>query len=415
LGWSQKFKYVAYFDSCAYKLDKYGTYDCIVAVSNSSSINISTKDLLKTDAFKTLKEELDKTTNWLFGFLSYDLKNQIETLESNNKDIIQFPEMFFFKPEILFLQQKGKWSVQIFDKKILLNDVIDEVNQYTQPYLNEREDFIIENRVDKNDYLNILKKIRQDIINGTYYEINFCREFYAENVKLEPAAIFNKLNKMAEAPMSAFLKLDKQYALCASPERFLKKQGNKLIAQPMKGTCKRGSNEKEDRQLKKQLNKSIKERAENIMIVDLMRNDLTKSAKPCSIEVENLFNVLTFNGFHTMVSTVKSTLYNEVHLIDAIKNAFPIGSMTGAPKVKVMEHIEQYEQSKRGLYAGAIGYINPNGDFDFNVVIRSMLYDAAKQYLSFQTGGAIVYDSIAEEEYEETNLKAVNIFKVLLK
>jgi len=227
-------------------------------------------------------------------------------------------------------------------------------------------------------------------------------------------AVFKQLSRQASAPMSAFVKMKDQYMLSASPERFLKKQGEQLIAQPMKGTCKRGKTSKEDEALKKQLQQSIKERAENIMIVDLMRNDLTKSAQLGSIEVENLFQIQSFKGFHTMISTIKANIRKGVHWVDAIKNAFPIGSMTGAPKVKVMEHIEQYEQSKRGFYAGAVGYCTPTGDFDFNVIIRSILYNSLKQYLSFQTGGAIVYDSLAEEEWEETNLKAQNIFLSLL-
>ena len=227
---------------------------------------------------------------------------------------------------------------------------------------------------------------------------------------MNPQATFKKLIEQTAAPMSAFVKINKQYILSTSPERFLKKQGSHLIAQPMKGTCKRGSTPKEDKLLKKRLQESIKERAENIMIVDLMRNDLTKSAQLGSIEVENLFQIQSFKGFHTMISTVKANIRKDLHWVDAIKNAFPIGSMTGAPKVKVMEHIEAYEQTKRGFYAGALGYCTPKGDFDFNVVIRSILYNATLQYLSFQTGGAIVYDSVVEDEWEETNLKAQNIF-----
>jgi len=369
--------------------------------------------LLQQDAFEFLKSEVDKKAGWWFGGFSYDLKNQIEKLQSNNYDGLHMPELFFFQPEILFVQKKGKWTIEIFNKRLKVELIFSEVKDQKINQVQVQKTFKIKSRIDKSDYLKMFKKIKQDIIEGTYYELNFCREFYAEKERLNPVTVFKELSKQASAPMTAFVKIKDQYILSASPERFLKKQGNQLIAQPMKGTCKRGDTNQEDEVLKKQLQQSIKERAENIMIVDLMRNDLTKSAQLGSISVENLFQIQSFTGFHTMISTVKAKIRKGVHWVDAIKNAFPIGSMTGAPKVKVMEYIEQYEQTIRGFYAGAIGYCAPNQDFDFNVIIRSILYNATKQYLSFQTGGAIVYDSIAEEEWEETNLKAQNIFSTL--
>lgn len=388
-----------------------------MAVSNKAVISLYEKDLLEKDAFEFLKTEVDKKPGWWFGGFSYDLKNQIEKLQSKNYDGLEMPELFFFQPEILLVQKNGNWTIEIFNKQLKSETIIQQIKKGREVYDKDEtileEKINIKNRVDKKTYFNTFKKIKQDIIEGTYYELNFCREFYAEKVKLHPVNLFKKLKKQTAAPMSAFVKIKDQYILSASPERFLKKQGKQLIAQPMKGTSKRGNTTKEDKQLKKSLRSNIKERAENIMIVDLMRNDLTKSAQLGSISVENLFQIQSFKGFHTMISTVKAKIRKGVHWVDAIKQAFPIGSMTGAPKVKVMEHIEQYERTKRGFYAGAIGYSTPNGDFDFNVVIRSILYNSAKQYLSFQTGGAIVYDSVAEEEWEETNLKAQNIFSTL--
>jgi len=391
----------------------------LIAVSNKVALSLNEKDLFKHDAFELLKKVVDKKAGWWFGGFSYDLKNQIEKLQSNNFDGLQMPELFFFQPEILFTQQKGKWSIEIFNKRLKFENIIKQIKQVesniqdqpqTMDKIRQTSKINIKNRINKTDYIKNFKKIKQDIIDGTYYELNFCREFFAEKVKLNPVTVFKQLSNQAAAPMSAFIKINNQYILSASPERFLKKQGEQLIAQPMKGTCKRGKTINDDEVLKIQLKQSIKERAENIMIVDLMRNDLTKSAQLGSTEVENLFHIQSFKGFHTMISTVKAKIRKEMHWVDAIKNAFPIGSMTGAPKVKVMEHIEKYEQSKRGFYAGAVGYCTPNGDFDFNVIIRSILYNSVKQYLSFQTGGAIVYDSIAEDEWEETNLKAQNIF-----
>jgi len=243
--------------------------------------------------------------------------------------------------------------------------------------------------------------------------MNFCQEFFAEGVRIDPLSMFDRLNQHSKAPFSAYYRLRDRYLLCASPERFLKKEGAKIISQPIKGTIRRGGDPKEDLGLKNQLASSEKDRSENVMIVDLVRNDLGRSCKAGSVEVEELFGIYGFNQVWQMISTVKGELEEGEDGIDAIRRAFPMGSMTGAPKVRSMQLIEEYEQSKRGLYSGAVGYIRPDGDFDFNVVIRSLLYNAADQYLSFQVGGAIVFDSVAEKEYEECLLKAKGILDVL--
>jgi len=218
--------------------------------------------------------------------------------------------------------------------------------------------------------------------------------------------LFLRLNELAKAPFSSFYKKNNQYLLCASPERFLKKQGQQLISQPIKGTIKRGNTPVEDSGLQTALQHSTKDRAENVMIVDLVRNDLTRSSQTGTIRVEELFGVYPFEQVNHMISTITSTLRENVHAVDVIRHTFPMGSMTGAPKVMSMQLIEQYEQTRRGLYSGTVGYFTPEGDFDFNVVIRSMLYNASSRYLSFQVGGAIVYDSVPEREYEECLLKA---------
>jgi para-aminobenzoate synthetase component 1 len=158
---------------------------------------------------------------------------------------------------------------------------------------------------------------------------------------------------------------------------------------------------------------SEKEKAENLMIVDLVRNDLARSSKTGSVKVEELFGIYSFSQVHQMISTVSSQIKETTSAVEAIKNAFPMGSMTGAPKVMAMELIEKYENTKRGLYSGAIGYFAPNSDFDFNVVIRSIQYNESKQYLNFEVGSAITYDSDANLEYEECLLKAQAMMKAL--
>ena len=201
--------------------------------------------------------------------------------------------------------------------------------------------------------------------------------------------------------------------LSASPERYLKKVGEKVISQPIKGTAKRSFDIEQDAFLKKELKNSAKERSENIMIVDLVRNDLSHTATKGSVVVEELCQVYTFKQVHQMISTIISKVDATVSPVEIIKTTFPMGSMTGAPKVSAMKIIEELEVTKRGLYSGAVGYFTPTGDFDFNVVIRSILYDAKKQYLSFSVGSAITAQSIPENEYEECLLKAKAMFEVL--
>lgn len=404
LHWAQTFKHVAYYDSCNYKNDKYGSYDKLVAVSNEA---IQLND--QQNSFEQLKKAFNN--KWLFGYFGYDLKNQVEKLSSNNYDGLDFPNIHFFEPTYLLIQQNNVWRIELADENS--EHILEEIENTNILTIENQIELDIKERLEKETYLKTIEKIKTDIENGTYYEINFCKEFYSNKVEINPAVLFSKLLQQAKAPMSAFLKMDDKYLLCASPERFLKKEGTKVIAQPIKGTIKRSTDKASDEQLKSQLENSEKDRSENVMIVDLMRNDLTKTAKPGSIKVKELFGIYSFEKVHHMISTIISDAAEEFDSIDIIKNAFPMGSMTGAPKVKAMQIIEAYEKSKRGLYAGSVGYIQPNGDFDFNVVIRSMLYNASKKYLSFQTGGAIVYDSDAEQEFEETVLKAANILAVL--
>jgi para-aminobenzoate synthetase component 1 len=274
-------------------------------------------------------------------------------------------------------------------------------------------DIVIQSKIKKTEYINSVNRLKQHIHKGDIYEVNFCQEFYAKNAFINTVEIFEKLNQISEAPFSAYCKFDTHYALCASPERFLQKRANKLISQPIKGTIKRSTNKTEDEQLKHELQNSNKERSENVMIVDLVRNDFSRIAKTGSVKVEELFGIYSFKQLHQMISTLSCELKENIHFTDIIKSTFPMGSMTGAPKVSAMKLIEEYESTKRGLYSGAIGYINPEGNFDFNVVIRSILYNSENNYLSFMVGSAITDKAIAEEEYEECLLKAKAMFEVL--
>ena len=407
-AWANQFELISYLDSNQYDKDQYHSHEGLIAVGRSAQL-IKTKD---TNAFQALQQLHTSTQDWLFGFMAYDLKNEVERLTSNNKDQLDFPDMLFFQPEIVL--EIFKDHIKIHSQSVAAKTIYEQI-QATIPFAlkNESKPAKIKARLPKSYYLESVEAIRQHIIEGDIYEMNFCQEFFVENYAIDPAQLFLRLNAISKAPFSAFVKWKDQYLCCASPERFMKKVGNKLISQPIKGTIKRGTNLAEDLQLQKLLSNSEKDKAENVMIVDLVRNDLARSCKAGTVKVEELFGIYAYEQVHHMISTVSGELREDMHFVDAIRNAFPMGSMTGAPKVMSMQLIEQYEQSRRGLYSGAVGYIRPNGDFDFNVVIRSVLYNAFSQYLSFQVGGAIVYNSTPEQEYEECLLKAKGILKSL--
>lgn len=369
-------------------------------------------------AFKQLQAFYDQKKDWLFGFLSYDLKNEVEQLESHNIDGVKMPSLCFFQPSIVVeLRKSGQLVISVLDgidwtPQLVFTDLMTYPFEYTPIKITQNKLQLIP-RMSRVDYLQKVQQLQNHILHGNVYEINLCQEFYAQNAVIDPLTTFKKLNDLTTAPFAAFLKWQNHYLLCASPERFLKKVGNKLISQPIKGTAKRHTDPATDVQLKIDLVNDPKERAENVMIVDLVRNDLTRSAKFGTIKVEELFGVYTFKTVHHLISTITAELRDHEPLTQAIKHTFPMGSMTGAPKIMAMQLIEQYERTKRGLYAGSVGYIAPDGNFDFNVVIRSILYNTKDKYVSTQVGGAITYDSIPEKEYEECLIKARAMFEVL--
>ena len=268
-------------------------------------------------------------------------------------------------------------------------------------------------RIHKDAYFEKVNRLLGHIHRGDVYEANFCQEFYAKETILDPWETYYRLNHISKPPFASFMRIGEQYLMCASPERYLKKIGQKVISQPIKGTARRGQNPEEDESLKMALAQDEKERAENIMITDLVRNDLSKSALKGSVDVEELCKVYSYTQVHQMISTVVSQIPKEKNAVELIKETFPMGSMTGAPKISAMKIIESLEETKRGLYSGAVGYFAPNGDFDFNVVIRSILYDASKKYVSFSVGSAITSKSNPEKEYQECLLKAKAMRSVL--
>ncbi len=407
LHWANQHREVVFLDSNQYH-QKYSSYDAVLAVDAFTSI--------KTDyenAFQDLYQYQSQTKDWLFGYLSYDLKNDTEALHSNNFDGLEFPDLFFFQPKKLFLIKENEVEIQYLR---MCDDEIEtdfEEIESIASIIHHPSSINIQQRISKENYLSKVSKMLEHIHRGDIYEANFCMEFYAEKAKIEPLEIYQKLNAISEPPFAVYFKNNFQYLLSASPERYLRKEGLKVISQPIKGTARRSFDIEQDEQLKSDLAQNEKERSENIMIVDLVRNDLSHTATKGSVQVEELCQIYTFKQVHQMISTVVSEVENTTSPIEILRTTFPMGSMTGAPKISAMQIIEALEETKRGLYSGAVGYFTPTGDFDFNVVIRSILYNSQNQYLSFSVGSAVTSQAIPEMEYEECLLKAKAMFEVL--
>jgi para-aminobenzoate synthetase component 1 len=358
-------------------------------------------------------EELLRQKDWAYGFFSYDLKNEIEALESKNPATIDVEHANFAIPETIIKFEEGGMQIDSFTNP---DELLGQIKSTQfQPGPGAPEINPPKSNTTRKHYIENVNKIKEAIIEGEFYEMNYCIEYATKSSYFDPVHCYQKLNEISPMPFSVLMKIGSKYLICASPERFLKKQGNEIISQPIKGTIKRSFDKQEDDLLKKQLLESEKERAENLMIVDLVRNDLAKSAETGSVKVKELFGIYTFKRIHQMISTVTASHDPKIPVTDIIKNAFPMGSMTGAPKIRVMVEIDKLEDSARGLYSGAVGFFTPEGEFDFNVVIRSIIYDAESSQISFHVGSAITYDSDPEHEYNECLLKAESLFEVLSK
>jgi para-aminobenzoate synthetase component 1 len=410
LVWAQQFDAISWLDSNKYH-QKYSSFDAVLAVDEFTSIKTD-----YTNAFEKLKEYQAITEDYIFGYLSYDLKNDVENLSSKNFDGLDFSDLYFFQPQrIIFI----KGNIIEFSYLKMIDDEIEEDFNNINSIINKADgntnthDLKIKLRIHKDEYHQKVNTVLDHIHRGDIYEASFCQEFYAENATIDPLEAYHHLNGISEPPFATFLKYEHQYLLSASPERYIKKEGTKIVSQPIKGTAKRLISKVDDDQIAFDLSRDEKERSENIMIVDLVRNDLSKTAIKGTVKVEELCKVYSFKQVHQLISTVVSEVKETTNPVDIIKDTFPMGSMTGAPKISAMKIIEELEETKRGLYSGAVGYFSPTGDFDFNVVIRSILYNEEKKYVSFSVGGAITSKSTPEKEYEECLLKAKAMKHVL--
>lgn len=404
LNWAKQFSTFCFLDNHQYQIEPHSV-ECLLAAGQKRMISS-----IAGSALHELEQFLDERKSWLFGHLSYDLKNEIENISSRHVDQVGFPDLFFFEPEILIRLSADEVCIEADDALA----VFEEIENYVNNSLPVTGSFQVKNRISKSQYVDYVRQLQKHIARGDCYEVNYCQEFFAEGAIIDPLHVYKRLSETSPNPFSALYRVHDKWLICASPERFLKRNGSTVISQPIKGTSRRVTDDMNEDELNKQtLYNSTKDRSENVMVVDLVRNDLAKVCREGTVHVDELFGIYSFPQVHQMISTVSGELKPQASFEEIIRATFPMGSMTGAPKKRVMELIEQYEQTRRGIFSGAVGYITPNGDFDFNVVIRSIMYNDSSKYLSFQAGSGITFYSQAEQEWEECLLKAEAIKKVL--
>lgn len=404
LNWSGQFNIFCLLDNHQYN-SKESDFDCMLAVGVRHSFNVRAGN-----AFDDLQEFVDTHHDWIFGHLSYDLKNEIENLHSRNPDHIGFPDMFFFIPEIIIKFSGSDVLIGMISGEA--NDIFASIesSEPKAPPRRMQKATGISNRTflskfTREEYLQTISNLKSHIRRGDCYEINFCQEFYAVEQTMDPFETYIKLSRISPNPFAALYRINDKYCISSSPERYLKRVGDQIISQPIKGTSARNIDNVEEDHRNRQSLLNKKERAENVMTVDLVRNDLAKICKEGSVTVSELFGIYQFPQVYQMISTITGRIDPKLSIGRIFISTFPMGSMTGAPKLSVMKLIEKYEHTKRGLFSGAIGYITPEKDFDFNVVIRSILYNASNKYISIQAGSAITINSEATDEYLECLLK----------
>jgi para-aminobenzoate synthetase component I len=408
LNWSARFDTCCFLDNQEYPSED-GGYECLAATGELSRLKAAAGH-----AFEELKTFSLKQDDWLFGHFSFSLKSETENSPSRLPDFIGFPDLFFFVPQIVVIicQQEIQIGVWGNDHREIYDQILG-ARPGTEKTTGDPP--IIQQRILRDEYFRIIQRLREHIQRGDCYEINFCQEFFSENARLDPLLLYRALNKISPSPFSAYYSTDKRFLLCASPERYLKRKGDIILSQPMKGTSPRNrENPIQDARLKAELSASEKDRAENVMVVDLVRNDLSKICEPDSVKVMELFGIYSFAQVHQMISTITGKPRKSLHWSEMVAHTFPMGSMTGAPKKRVLELTEAYEKSARGLFSGAVGYVKPNQDFDFNVVIRSLLYNLPGNYLAYFAGSGITINSDPGQEYAECLIK-VAAFENIIK
>lgn len=401
LNWLKPFNTFCFLDSNQYQSDSEMLVGAGVARLHASS---------SANALAGLQLLIEERKSWLFGHLGYELATTEKISHSHKENQLAFPDLFFFEPEIVLQLNAGVVRITAANPDAVFEAISQQPLLITETKIAPIE---IKSKIDKNEYLAIINQLKKHIQRGDCYEINFCQEFFGHIVDADPFTLFKKLNNISPNPFSGIYRMNDKWLLCASPERYIKKTNNTIISQPIKGTLQRNIKKGNIKDEQQQLFQSQKDKAENVMVVDLVRNDLSRICEEGSVHVDELFGIYSFPQVHQMISTISGTLKNEINFKDIIDATFPMGSMTGAPKISVMQLIDKYEKSKRGIFSGALGYLKPNGDCDFNVIIRSIMYNQSTQYLSFQAGSGITIYSDAENEWEECMIKAKAIKSIL--
>ena len=385
----------------------HGTFPKLIGIDIEEEYIVSTIDDFSWKALDTFI--LKHKGKYILSYINYGLKNQIEQFEKIANDPLAFPIIHIYVPRYLFIEEHQQWKAHNKNAEGLLPLILSEVNTERATYQKPQASAPVA-QFSHNQYIDIIDRIKNELAKGNIYEINFCNSYSGSYQNLDYTSLYEELNTISPMPFSALYKHKEHVLLSASPERFIQRKGNRLVSQPIKGTASRLTNKEEDQKQKQQLENSLKERTENIMIVDLVRNDLSKVCAGGSVMVEELCKVYTFEKVHQMISTIKGELENtDLTFSTLLQALFPMGSMTGAPKLKAMQLIDELEKEARGLFSGTVGYIAPNGDFDFNVIIRSLLFNEVKGIYKFHAGSAITMASDAELEYQECDVKTLPI------
>ncbi|MCZ4410278.1 chorismate-binding protein [Cryomorphaceae bacterium 1068] len=364
-------------------------------------------------AFEGLKTFQSEATCEVCGYLGYDLKNDLEKLTSENSDYLSSPEAAFFEAELRVSFKNGSLFCDAINAET--GEMFLANFEAAEPIDQKQIEVFPKPRTTEAEYLSAANSLKAHLQRGDIYEANYCIQFAADSPNFNPYAGFYALWQKTKAPFSVFARLGDFFVLSGSPERYLKREGKKLFSQPIKGTAKRSIDPVLDEKSKADLPMDPKEQSENVMIVDLVRNDLSRVAKRGSVHVSELFGVYSFKTVHHLISTIQAELKDGLDSWEALKATFPMGSMTGAPKISAMKLIERYENFKRGAYSGAFGIMQPNGDFDFNVLIRTLLFENNSKKLAFGVGSAITIQADPIKEYKECLLKAEALMQSLRK
>ena len=377
----------------------------------------------KKDAFVVNENnptDIQKLNQWLagkttpvFGYISFEAKKLFEKNSYRNSSSDGSDFLYFFEPEHIWKEENGKWKALGEEEPNERSVIEDFLSSYKNVEITSIEEKLVFEMLESEvSYVEKIQDILNNIQQGQYYETNFCIPLQASGELKDAFVHFSKMNNATEAPHAAYFNGDKLQLLCTSPERFIQKKGTQIISQPIKGTIRRGLNSEEDAQNKALLQSSEKERSENIMIVDLVRNDLSRIAEKASVNIKSLCELHTFKTLHHLISTVEAQLPSNITFTEILAATFPIGSMTGAPKISSVKHMEKLEILDRGIYSGSFGVIEPDGNFDFNVIIRSAVYNKEKKQTTIKVGSAITNASNAEAEFEECLLKAASTLSI---